>query len=196
MIECDPEVRHAFTGGYAEVVLIWHCPKTGVPMKARVDYLKLKSIVDLKSIANQRDRSLENAIRFEIAAYHYNIQPAVYQEGVEAVRALVRAGKALIAAHGAAEERMSELEAWAYRWAAQSDAEWLWVFQQKGDAPVTRGVFYPLGGTTQMLTRDIVLQQKRRFRKFSETFGNDPWLDVRPIYDLADEDLPASTTEI
>jgi hypothetical protein len=96
MIECTiPEVRHAFRDGYPEVVLIWHCPKTGVPMKARVDYLKLKAIVDLKSIANQRERSLENAIRFEIASYNYNVQPAVYSEGVEAVRKLVREGKAL-----------------------------------------------------------------------------------------------------
>jgi hypothetical protein len=34
MVERDPEVQHAFKGGYAEVVLIWYCEKTGVPMKA------------------------------------------------------------------------------------------------------------------------------------------------------------------
>jgi hypothetical protein len=47
-----------------------------------------------------------------------------------------------------------------------------------------------------MLTNDIVRREKKRFRQFSETFGCDPWLDVRPIYDLADEDVPASATEI
>lgn len=196
MIERDPEICHAFKGGYPEVVLIWHCARTGVPMKARVDYLKLRSIVDLKSIGNQRERSLEQAIRFEIAGYHYNVQPSVYVEGVDAVRKLVREGKALIAAHGADEARMSELETWAYKWSQQSETEWLFVFQQKGDAPVTRGCFYPLGGTTRLLTDDIVLRQKRRFREFSEIYGVDPWLDVRPIYDLADEDIPPGATEI
>lgn len=190
MIDADPEIRHAFRDGYPEVTLIWTCPKTGVPMKARVDYLKLRAIVDLKSIGNVRERSLENAIRFEIASYHYNVQPSVYAEGVETVRRLVKAdGKRAV--HGSDEQI-----AWALKWAAQTETEWLWVFQQKGDAPVTRGVFYPLAGTTRMVTDEIVRQQKRRFRQFSETFGTDPWVDVRPIYDLADEDLPASTTEI
>jgi hypothetical protein len=194
MVEHDPEVRHAFKDGYPEVVLIWNCARTGVPMKARVDYLKLKAIVDLKSIGNQRERSLEQAIRYEIAGYHYNVQPSVYVEGVEAVRELIRERKEqAIHRHYAGEEAEHE---WALKWAAQSETEWLWVFQQKGDAPVTRGVFYPLSGTTRMLTDDIVLREKRRFRQFSETFGTDPWLDVRPIYDLADEDLPPSATEI
>jgi hypothetical protein len=202
MIEHDPEVRHAFRDGYPEVVLIWHCPKTGVPMKARADYLKLKAIVDLKSIANQRERSLENAIRFEIASYNYNVQPAVYSEGVDAVRKLVREGKARIAlwlpglGHMHGPTIPAEYIHWTERWAKETECQWLWVFQQKGDAPVTRGVFYPLGGTTAMLTNDIVRREKKRFRQFSETFGCDPWLDVRPIYDLADEDVPASATEI
>jgi hypothetical protein len=200
MVEADPEIRHAFKDGYPEVVLIWHCARTGVPMKARVDYLKLKAAVDLKSIGNQRERSIEQAIRWEIAGYHYNVQPSVYVEGIEAVRKLIHpnGGGGVIQIH---DEHMTKEQSlgclkFAHKWAEQTDCEWLWVFQQKGDAPVTRGVFYPLAGTTRMLTDDIVLQQKRRFRQFSETFGTDPWLDVRPIYDLADEDLPASATEI
>ena len=96
MIERDPELKHAFTGGHAEVVLIWYCRKTGVPMKCKVDYLKIKRLVDLKSIGNQRERSIENAIRFEIASYHYNIQPSVYFEGAQVVRELVRGDAATI----------------------------------------------------------------------------------------------------
>jgi hypothetical protein len=198
MVEHDPEIRHAFKDGYAEVTLIWNCPRTGVPMKARVDYLKLRAIVDLKSIGNQRERSLENAIRFEIASYHYNVQPSVYFEGVREVRKLVKDETARIHFYDSdcPVDQMTAAVEWVEKWAAQTETEWLWVFQQKGDAPVTRGVFYPLSGTTKMVTDDIVLQQKRRFRTFSETFGVDPWLDVRPIYDLADEDLPQSACEI
>lgn len=199
MVEHDPEIRHAFKDGYPEVVLIWNCPKTGVPMKARLDYLKLKAIVDLKSIGNQRERSLENAIRFEVASYHYNVQPSVYTEGVREVRRLLGPGGGGcidIRTEGLTPEQSKDRLEFARKWADQTDAEWLWVFQQKGDAPVTRGVFYPLAGTTKMVTDDIVLKQKRRFRQFSETFGVDPWLDVRPIYDLADEDLPQSATDI
>ncbi len=202
MIERDPEVQHAFKGGHAEVSLFWHCPVTGVPMKARVDYLKIKAMVDLKSVGNQRERSIENAIRGEIASYHYNIQPAVYEEGAKAVRDIVRE-------HGA-----SAVWEWDYvgkqairagldrlgfalKWASHRGGdEWLWVFQQKGDAPITRGVFYPLAGTTHMISCDIVLTAKRRFRKYSEALGIEPWLDTAPIYTIDDESIPQSATDI
>jgi hypothetical protein len=42
MIERHEELSKAFSRGHAEVSLFWYCPKTGVPMKMRVDYLKLK----------------------------------------------------------------------------------------------------------------------------------------------------------
>lgn len=198
LVEADPEVQHAFKGGYAEVTLIWHCPVTGVPMKARVDYLKVKALVDLKSIANQRDRSIENAIRFEISSYHYNIQPAVYSEGDKIVRELVRehGAKVVHVAEGYPYPA-DEVTTWALKWASHRGAvEWMWVFQQKGDAPITRGVFYPLEGLTNMVTRDIVASAKRKFRQFSEAYGTDPWLDVKPPYLIADEDIPQSATEI
>lgn len=197
MIERDPEVRHAFVGGHPEVSLFWYCPTTGVPMKARVDYLKIKAMVDLKTVTNQRERSIENAIRWEIASYKYNIQPAVYEEGVNAVREIVREHPTAI--HIAEDYPYSHGDtfAWARKWASHRGGdEWLWVFQSKGDAPITRGVFYPLAGTTHMITKDIVRAAKRKFRLFSETFATSPWLDVAPLYTIADEDLPQSTCEI
>jgi hypothetical protein len=81
-------------------------------------------------------------------------------------------------------------------WANQEECEWLWVFQQKGDAPITRGVWYPLRGSTRSVTDHIVTKMKQKFRQFSELFGTDPWLDTAPIYDMADEDLPPWATEI
>lgn len=198
MIERDPEVSHAFKGGHAEVTLLWVCERTGVPMKARVDYLKVKAMVDLKSISNQREKSIENAIRYEIAAYHYNIQPAVYSEAAEALRALVRKhGASVIHVDDDYPYPADETVAWALKWAKHRDGdEWLWVFQQKGDAPITRALFYPLTGTTNMVTKDIVTTAKKRFRKCSEGFGTEPWLDVAPIYTIADEDIPQFATEI
>jgi hypothetical protein len=77
MIEADPQAKHAVAGGYPEVTLIWHCAETGVPMKARVDRLKLKAAVDLKSLT-VGDMSIERAIGRAIASYKYNIQPSVY----------------------------------------------------------------------------------------------------------------------
>lgn len=197
MVEADPEVRHAFTGGHAEVVLIWYCEKTGVPMKARVDYLKIKAAVDLKTVANQRGMSMERAIAQEVAGYKYTIQPSFYVEGIQAVKKLVREGSATVQVYSRDGQDAPALMAWAAKWAAEEgEPEWLWVFQQKGDAPITRGVFYPLQGSTRAVVDQIVLKQKERFKTFSTAFGTDPWLDVAPIYDMADEDLPPWATEI
>ena len=198
MIEADPEVRHAFTGGHAEVVLLWFCPVTGVPMKARCDYLKLKAVVDLKTVANQRGMSIERAITQEVANYKYQIQPSVYVEGVEEVRKLVREGKAHLS-HPSQKDDVTGFKAivdWVDQWAKQDECEWLWVFQQKGDAPITRGVFYPLRGSTRSVTDQMILKMKDRFRQFADAFGTDPWLDVMPVYDMADEDLPPWATDI
>jgi len=190
MIDRDPELSKAFSGGHPEVALFWYCPTTGVPMKARVDYLKTRAMIDLKSFGNQRERSIERAIAYEIAGYHYNIQPSVYFEGAAEVRKLVReCGASVI--HGLDDP------SWALRWAQHAEPDrWLWVFQQKGPAPVTRGLWYPRAGTTKTITDEIVAQQKRKFVRHVEMFGAEPWLDIAPIYDLADEDIPPFATEI
>lgn len=205
MIEGDDELSKAFSGGHPEVALFWYCPKTGVPMKCKVDYLKIRMMVDLKTFANKFDMNPERAIAREIANHKYNLQPSVYFEGADVVRQLVREhGASVIHTCGLTEEMTLEDQErhyqhvqWAMKWAQHRERdEWLWVFQQKGLAPVTRGLFYPRGGTTKMLSDDIVSIQKKRFRKFAETYGTDPWLDLAPIYDIADEDIPQYSTEI
>lgn len=197
MVERDPELQHAFRGGYAEVSFIWYDEKTGVPMKARVDYLKIKRHIDLKTVGNQRERSIENAIRFEIASYHYNIQPRVYLEGDAVLRELVRReGAKVVHVAESYPYPADEVVTWALKWAShRGDVDWLWCFQQKGDAPITRGVRY-MAPAVDMVTGEIVREAQRRFRRYSETFGTDPWLDVQPIYDIHNEDIPTSATEI
>jgi hypothetical protein len=207
MIEKDPHLCTLLQGGQPEVSLFWYCPKTGVPKKARVDYLKIKAMVDLKTIANQKEQSIENAIRFDIANRRYAIQPSHYFQGAAEVRKLVRE-RGTAAVHVwphqpgddltlEAQERVLQLDQWAEKWAShQRPDEWVWLFQQKGIAPIARGLFYPRGGTTKMLCDDICSMMSRRFREFCEKHGTDIWVDSKPIYDLADEDLPNWSTEI
>lgn len=198
MIKQDPELLKAFTGGWPEVTLIWRDERQGVLCKARIDYLKLKAAIDLKSFANNRDRSIRNSIIREIAEHRYALQPAHYLDGIDAVRKLVRAGAAS-AVHvwedsgidaGAATE-------WALRWASFTGPDrWLWVFQQKGDVPVTRGLYHPLGGSIHMIAKSMMVDAIRRFREAVEIYGTDPWLDLAEIDELTDEDIPAWGLEI
>lgn len=201
MIERDPGIAPFMKGGQVQVVLIWYCPVTGVPMKAKIDKLQITRIIDMKTVANQRERSLGEAIRWEIGGYHYNVQPSVYFEGAQIVRQMVREHAASVIWSWDGNEQPASVHeervAWALKWASHAlPDEWGWLFQQKGIAPVTRLVWYPRGGTTKMLTDDIVSMQKRRFREWSETFGTEPWLDLADPYMIADEDIPRQATEI
>lgn len=201
MIEGDAQARNAVRGGYPEVTLIWNDAETGVPMKARADRLKLKAIVDLKSLA-PRELPIRHAIRFAIAQHKYNIQPSVYAEGAAAVRELIRKGGGgnlgpVISCDGlaGAGEHGARLE-WAAKWAAETEEpEWWWLFQQKGIAPVARLVQYPMQGVTRRITDEILRTAKRRFREYSERYGTDPWLDLEPAYTIDDEAIPPSATE-
>lgn len=199
MIERDPEMAATISGGHSQVAFFWTCPKTGIPMKARPDYLKMRSIIDMKSLNNQRQRSIENAIRYEIADRKYNIQVSAYLEGAAEVRKLIRAhGESVIFPNLATEVGVPEEQAaWAQKWASNvAPDEWLFIFQQTGIAPVTRLVHYPRGGTTKAITDEIVSRMKRRYREMNDLYGTDPWLDLGDRIDLADEDIPGFATDI
>jgi hypothetical protein len=198
MIELHEELSKAVSGGHAEVSFFYYCPKTGIPMKARVDYLKLKAMVDLKSYENKFDLSPEFAIPKSIANQRYPLQPSVYLEAAQAVKEIIRKseGAAIYDADGkpAANDRRD----WALKWAQRKEEpEWLWIFQQKGVAPITRGIYYPTGGTMRLLFDEIVSRAKKRFRACALTFGTDTWLDIAPINDtFADEDIAPWAADI
>ncbi len=198
MIKQDPELLKAFSGGWPEVTLIWRDERQGVLCKARIDYLKFKAAVDLKSFENRQERSVRNSIIRAIAEYRYSLQPAHYLEGIDIVRKLVRKhGASVIHYHGEDSEAAEAAQAWAFRWASyDGPVRWLWVFQQKGDAPVTRGLYHPLGGTIHAIAQGMIIDGLRRFREAVEIYGTDPWLDLGEIEELHDEDIPAWGLEI
>ncbi len=191
MISLDPAAKHAVSGGYPEVTFIWHCAETGVPMKARVDYLKLRAMVDLKSYANEH-RSPEEAVRRAIAAYKYQFQPSTYFEGAREVKALLQKDRLLFAYNDAWDKvQCAAASKWLDKWLAEeTEPDWFWLFQQKGLAPITRLVRYDGGLSTRIITDETIRQAKMRFKACSEQFGCDPWLDLAPAYDLTDDDVP------
>jgi len=82
-IRAHPIASEAFRGGEAEVTLTWVDPETGVPCKARPDYLPAHGrwIVDLKTAASANPRSwLDQAYRLG-----YHARAAWYLDGAEAV---------------------------------------------------------------------------------------------------------------
>ena len=189
MIEAHPELGGIFHKGHAEVSLFWFCPVSGAPMKARLDYLKLRTIVDLKSFANKGGIPVDGAIEKAIASYRYVLQQVIYDEGVQEIKRLIRTqGQDVI--HGSEDQAR-----WATTWSNVIEPPaFLFVFQQTGNAPVTRGLRMPRGMTFD-ITKRAAENLKFKWIECARIFGVDPWLDIKPIEDLDDEAIPTWATE-
>lgn len=203
MIANDPQLRDAFTGGYPEVALFWYDKATGVPMKAKLDYLKLMAFVDLKSFSNRNGKPIQRAIDGVIANDKHYLPVVVYSEGIAAVKELVREMKgacvfAWVNDPSEFEDGTGpllagpELTKWCWQWAHQPEPDALYVYQQTGQAPVTRGRIMRRGATYDV-TQMAVQWLKRKWLRCAETYGTDPWLDIEPITVTVDENLNSWT---
>ena len=201
MIMGDPQLKDAFSGGHAEVSIFWYDKATGAPMKARIDYLKMNWLVDLKSFANPMGKPVQRAIDAAISNHKYYIQVVVYLEAIAAAKELVKASRDksifvwLGNSDGWAEPcGHRETVEWCWQWAHQPEPEVLFVFQQTGVAPVTRGRIM-VKGSTFTVTDYAVQFLKRKWVRCAKTFGTDPWIDVEPIVRTEDESLMFSATD-
>lgn len=190
IIEAHPELGVAFKGGWPEVSFFWYCPKTGAPMKARMDYIKMRSIVDLKTFTNKGGKPIRTAINQAIATYKYNIQHLIYIEAAAAAKELIREHGASVI-HGS-----DDATAWFMKWAQQQDDPgFIFVFLKSDKAPVARGKIMPQG-TVYSVTRSRVEDMKRQWVQCAQTFGTDVWLDIEPIDEVDDEEMPLYATDI
>jgi hypothetical protein len=89
-ITVNPHLAKAFTGGAPEVSVFW--VEDGIPFKARLDYLKPRTLLDLKRCANQRERPVDLAIRLAIADYRLDVQARHYLDSYRHLFAAAREG--------------------------------------------------------------------------------------------------------
>ena len=171
MIENHPDLSKAFVGGAPQVSIFW-TDRTGVPCKARLDYLKPEWIVDLKSFANQAGHPVEKATYNAVASYRYNFQAEFYFEAARAARRLARDG--LVFGDAADPAFVQALAS------TSAPFRFLFVFQQKGPAPVALGMVMPPGGALD-IARDVIADAKIKFARCWEAYGVDPWVDITDI---------------
>ena len=181
MIEKNPVLSQAFRGGVPEVSIFWRDADTGCPKKARIDYLKPKAIVDLKTFANQRGKPLDRAIAFAIAEHKYYIQAAHYYDAADQIAGLVKRGLVSGEAPPGFVDAVS----------ANDERTFLFVFQQKGIAPVARGKIMARNIGSISVGQSIIADATRRFLDCLERFGDDPWIDDAPVSAIDDSELPA-----
>ena len=182
MIERHPQLSKAFAGGMPEVVIVWRDPETGVMLKCRLDYLKVRSIVELKSLSNPLNKPADRAIYHNFGAYKHFCQAAHYLEGAAQIPTLLTAGRV----HG---DHDSE---WLKK-VARSPKEFLFVYQFSGRAPVAKGRTFSSGlvfDCGKIRNHEAI----RIYRENLDRFGSDPWVDLTPIEAIDDNEVPVWAT--
>jgi len=203
-IEANPEIHDLVTGGASEVTILWTCPDTGIPMKARIDKLKPEYFVDLKSFANANGKPVNQAIADQVQYYQYYLSMRVYQVAISMVRQLdlkIQRGQS---------DQTGQLVS-ALRGKDAPHRPWL-LFQEKGGIPnlLARRLklqIYPDGVDEQSIgaeDHDIkmsdsvlcrkadieIARAKQLFQQAMTVYGPDaPWFPLDMMGEIGDEDF-------
>jgi 2-hydroxychromene-2-carboxylate isomerase len=82
-VEADPELAQYLRGGKPEVTLLWRDPTTGVPLKARCDYLTDDTWLEFKTFTNMKGIELDRAVADAMANRKYGLQAILSLTGLE-----------------------------------------------------------------------------------------------------------------
>jgi hypothetical protein len=146
-----------------------------------IDYLKPRTIVDLKRFANQRERPVDVAIRLAIAEYRYDVQARHYCDGYAALYQLARSGRIF----GDCPLPTN----WYKRIVAPEEVRWTWIFHQTDGAPVSRGRdLAPASPVLNRAARDIA-QAKTAYLECLNRYGDSPWTDSEPVREFTEGEL-------
>jgi hypothetical protein len=176
LVEAHPSAAKAFTGGFAEVSVFWTDGKTGVRLKARLDYLKRRAVVDLKTFSNPLGKPLDVAIAHAVAYGRYHMQAVIYSEAAATLR------EAMLAEH-IVDIRQDNL-AFVFVFIEQGKVPNLRVREFKRQRSKTEETLaYQSGFAAFRHAVDLYVKNRDRF-------GAEPWIDDTPMTPFADEDFP------
>lgn len=180
-ITLNPHLARAFKGGAPEVSVFW-TDENGLPCKARHDYVKPKTLVNLKRFANQRQRPVDIAIHLAIAEYRYDVQAKHYLDSYPHLFAAAKEGRVFgpCALPEGWEDQLADPEAITYTW----------IFHQMDGPAVTVGRQLSLHSSAlNRATRDVA-KAKAIYADCIAKYGTERWVSDEPIADLLDTDLP------
>ncbi len=186
MIKRNPHLVPAFENGWPEVSIFWHS-EDGIPMKCRIDYLKARAIVDIKSFsAKSRIQPLDRMILSDILRYRYDVQVSHYQDGRRAARDLALSGKIFGEVSGLRPHPDDVI-----KMLAEPEPAWVFVFYKSDGMPVSKSFQVRYGSPMHKSGEAACRQAVSNFLKYREKFGTAAWVCDDAPYDIGEEDLPA-----
>lgn len=195
IVEMHESARKAFSGGYPEVSMFWIDPETGVRMKARGDYLKVRALVDIKTFSNPMGMPIDTAVGRAVANYRYHVQAAVYCDGVERVKELYREhGDSVVFGESPEKE-------WLDAFSEPKPHAFVFVFLESGNVPNVRvrefrqtETYAQMGASTNLYWSAghagyrVAIEQ---YKRCMDHYGPElPWIDPQPMRPFTDTDFP------
>lgn len=211
-----PEIVKHLVEGAAEVSVLWTDKRTGVKMKARIDYLKYNEFSDFKTFDNYNGKNIDQFIADTFRFNRYYVQAAHYHDAAEQIRE----GDGL-RVHGS-HEQFALIEAIRKQ---RNPLECWYIFQEKRGIPnllarKIRLFTKPAAGhevndagtpgelsekVAEMTVRRTALHLKARteiehatnlYRFYQEEIGDSrPWPPLNPSDELNDDSFPLSWLE-
>jgi hypothetical protein len=207
-IRAVPEVAEHLEDGEPEVSIFWTCPKSGLPMKSRLDFLKAEEWTDFKSYSNPNGKDVGQAIVDAFTYNRYFIQAAVHLEAVEAIRTgLVEiqgeptAYQAKLIA--AIRQRQDELACW-YVFQEKDGIPNLFAYEvELFEVPVGVKAHHPVTDDEERIAtvertarrksmfhskaRVMIRRAKELFQGYADTFPEgEPWRPIQPVRKITD----------
>jgi hypothetical protein len=197
ILRTDPVFSAALTGGIGKEVSVFWENDRGIKKKARFDILKLRAIVDLKNISNERNLSFPRACLRKLDEFSWHIQAEHYREGRLAMKDLFDKGLVF-----------GECDTELLRLACEStEFAWVWIFIQNSGAPLVHGlkISYQaeeksedgeliragfLNPIFQMGRARINVAEENFIRGMTTFAEGEPWIASDPIKELDISDLP------
>lgn len=193
IVEMHPGTEKALRGGYCEVSIFWRDEETGVPMKSRVDYLKARAAVELKTFSNPFGKPIDAAVAGAVANNKYAVDAVVRLEAVEIAKAMYRQhGQKIVHGHMPASD-------WMTAFSDPSPHAFVFLFLEAGDVPNVRAREFRQrerdGAKDQnlywMRGHAMFRQGVQTFRQCLEHYGPDlPWVDPQPLRAFNDAEFP------
>jgi len=177
------------TGGHPEVSVIW--TRDGVRLKARFDYLRVKTTVDAKTFACPEGREVIDAFAMAAHRYAYDMQAAHYGDARKAVPELWQAGHTY---RGEGGEPTAEQLAFTAKVARYPEAAWIWLTIQTAGCPETDTLELP-NHMVSASAQAMVAEAIRNFATYRDKFGEDAlWVTDRGLIHMGDEVFSPSIT--
>lgn len=181
-----PEYSKVFAGGMSEVSIFWIDEESGIPMKARIDKLKARAILDYKTIHVPRGKGLKKAALSAIKFEHYDLQVAVYTLAVAHAVNMINAGTGII--HGEVPGSFID------EFRQQPEKLFGFVFQQEERPNAIRGlkVVRNRNDTFNVFGAGLVFMQEgiQLYQRYMELFGTEKrWFDPSGMTDLQDHEI-------